>query len=278
MNRNQTLLLLISMTLAVTVLSLPKILNLMGLHPSYEKVNYELKGQKVLIITTSQDKLGQTEKKTGVYASEMSIPYYEFLDAGMHIDIASIEGGTVPLEPMSMKWPLITSADQRLLKDEDFLEKIEYSFSIDSVDFTSYDLIYIAGGWGAAYDLGQSELLGKKISEAYASEVILGSVCHGALGFIKAVDSDGAPIVQGKHITAVTDKQVKELRITTTPLHPETELRKLGAIFESETAIRDFFATHVVVDGLFVTGQNQNSGGETAQEMMKLLTNMLSVK
>ena len=55
-------------------------------------------------------------------------------------------------------------------------------------------------------------------------------------------------------------------------LHPETELRKAGAVFESQTAFRDVFATHVAVDDeqRFVTGQNQNSGLETAHTMMAI--------
>ena len=74
-------------------------------------------------------------------------------------------------------------------------------------------------------------------------------------------------------MTGVTDKQVQELGIDITPLHPETELRKAGALFESQTGFRDFFATHVAVDDeqRFVTGQNQNSGLETAYEMMAIL-------
>jgi hypothetical protein len=43
-------------------------------------------------------------------------------------------------------------------------------------------------------------------------------------------------------------------------------------IFESQTAFRDMLATHVVVDDeqRFVTGQNQNSGRETAQKMLAI--------
>jgi putative intracellular protease/amidase len=33
--------------------------------------------------------------------------------------------------------------------------------------------------------------------------------------------------------------------------------------------MRDFFADHVVVDGRLVTGQNQNSGTEVAEDMMR---------
>ena len=72
-------------------------------------------------------------------------------------------------------------------------------------------------------------------------------------------------------MTGVSDKQVKELNIEVTPQHPETELRKAGALYESQTAFRDLFATHVVVDDekRFVTGQNQNAGAEVANLMMK---------
>jgi hypothetical protein len=73
-------------------------------------------------------------------------------------------------------------------------------------------------------------------------------------------------------MTGVTDKQIKELGIEVTPKHPETELRKAGAIFESQSAFRDMFATHVTVDDerRFVTGQNQNSALEASHVMMKV--------
>jgi hypothetical protein len=55
-------------------------------------------------------------------------------------------------------------------------------------------------------------------------------------------------------MTAVTDKQIRELRITITSQHPERELRKAGALYESEAAFWDIFASHVVVDGNLVAG------------------------
>ena len=140
---------------------------------------------------------------------------------------------------------------------------------IDTIDFTQYDIIFLAGGWGAAYDLGYSEVLGRKISEAYADGSVIGGVCHGLLGLLLATDEEGKPLVRGRRITAVTDKQIEELGITITPQHPERELRAVGANFESATAFRDLFANHVVVDGRVVSGQNQNAGPEVANLMMK---------
>jgi len=263
---------------ATIIISLPAILQAAGLHPHYAGASYQLSGKRAVIVTTSHGTLGDSGKPTGVYASEMTVPYYEFLDAGMTVDVASIEGGKIPIEPMSLKWPLTTKADKRFLADPVYKAMVASSVRIDDVDFASYDLVYLAGGWGASWDLGTSEVLGRGVSTAWAKGAIMGSVCHGALGFLKAVDVTGAPLVKGKRMTAVTDKQVRELGIEITPMHPETELRKAGALFESATKGKDMLANHVVMDGNLVTGQNQNAGAEVAQDMMLLLSRKAGAK
>jgi putative intracellular protease/amidase len=257
--------------IALVLILLPQILSWIGFHPAYDRTEYDLEGRRALIIATNHDTLGATGDATGVYGSELTIAYYEFLDAGMNVDVASIEGGVIPFEPVSLRWPLATHADKRYLADEDAQNKTQNSLSIEEVNFQDYDIIWMAGGWGAAYDLGYSEVLGEKISAAHAEGILLGSVCHGALGFRMATEVDGRPLVEGKTMTGVTDKQIQELGIELTPLHPETELRKQNANFGSDTAFRDFFATYLAVDGNIVTGQNQNSSGETAQELLRLL-------
>ena len=271
---NKTLLitlLVLAGIIALILVLLRNILSALGFHPAYDRAEHDLDGHKELIIATNHDTLGDTGKATGVYGSELTIAYYEFLDAGMAVDVASPEGGLIPFEPVSLRWPLTSHADRRYLDDEDAQNKTQHSLSIEEVDFTDYDIIWMAGGWGASYDLGYNEVLGEKISEAHAEGILLGSVCHGALGFRMATEVDGRPLVEGKTMTGVTDKQIQELGIELTPLHPETELRKQNANYVSSTAFRDMFATYVAVDGNIVTGQNQNSSGETAEELLRLL-------
>ncbi len=91
------------------------------------------------------------------------------------------------------------------------------------------------------------------------------------LGPLNAKAADGSPLVEGRKISALTDKQVKELGIDGTPHHPERELRGVGALFGSETKFREPLANHWVVDGNLVTGQNQNAGPMVAREMMQPL-------
>ncbi len=250
---------------------LPPALRAMGLHQHYEIPKFDLTGKRALVVTTSHGTLGETGKATGVAASEMTVPYYAFLDAGMTVDLASIKGGEIPVEPMTVRWPIATADDRRFLADPAAMKKLKNSIPISEIDATAYDVIFMAGGWGASYDLAQSPELADVITKANAEGKIIGSVCHGALGMVNAKDVDGSPLLEGRRVTGVTDKQIKELGISITPKHPETELRAAKARFEAQTAWRDFFATHTVVDGNLVTGQNQNSGYETSHRILELL-------
>ena len=265
--------------LVVVATALPTILHAAVLHPDYEGAQVDLPGKRALIITTSHSVLaapGETEgPETGVMASEFTHPYYSFLDAGIDVDMASIQGGQIPIDPQTLSYVIRSPEDERYLNDSVAQTKVRNSLAIADVDISEYDIVFISGGWGAAYDLAQSPVMATKVSEAYYGErtAVIGGVCHGVLGLVNAKDKEGNTLIAGRRMTGVTDKQVKELGIEITPLHPETELRKAGALFESQTAFRDLFATHVVVDDeqRFVTGQNQNSGLETAHRMMQVI-------
>ena len=263
----------------ILLLSLPTILHKAGLHPEYTGNSVALPGKRALVITTSHRVLaapGETEgPATGVFGSELTHPYYSFLDGGMEVDVASIAGGEIPIDPQSFFFAIKSPEDERYLNDPVAQARVKNSIPIAEVDIDQYDIVFISGGWGAAYDLAQSPELAARVSEAYYGDraAIIGGVCHGVLGLVSARDRNGDLLVAGRRMTGVTDKQIEELGIELTPLHPETELRKAGARYESQTAFRDIFATHVVVDDekRFVTGQNQNSGLETAHGMMRLL-------
>jgi len=247
-----------------------RLLQKFGVHPKdLDAVTLDMRGAQALCVATNHGVL-DIGVATGVFGSELTVPYYVFLDAGMQVDVASPLGGVIPVDPLSMKAEIRTPDDDRLLGDIDFRQKLMRSLAITDLDFTAYDIIYFAGGWGAAFDLGQSETLGRKVSEAYVAGCVIGGICHGPLGLLRARTPDGQLLVKGRRLTAVTDKQIHELGVAITPLHPETALRQAGALFESEShPARDFFANHFVADGDLITGQNQNAGPMVARLMMQ---------
>ena len=252
-------------------LGLPSLLQALGLHPECPAFDGDLSGRSALVISTSQREMcGGGE--TGVAASELLHPYYEFLDAGMDVDVASIKGGDIPIEPGMLDWPIAGSYEKRFIADRVALEQVGNSLKIDDVDFSKYDVVFLAGGWGAAFDLGQSKVLGDKITEANASGALLGAVCHGPLGLIQARKVDGTPLLEGVRATGVTDEAVEALGITCTPMHPETEMRRVGVIFEEDhDAPHELFTNYRTRDGNLFTGMNQNASCSTAQDVMHAL-------
>ena len=49
------------------------------------------------------------------------------------------------------------------------------------------------------------------MSESYysAKAPVIGGVCHGVLGLVSALDSDGNLLIAGRRMTGVTDKQIQ---------------------------------------------------------------------
>ena len=67
-------------------IGLPVVLQGLGLHPECPPFEGDLAGHSALVIATSHSEMcGESGGKTGVAASELLHPYYEFLDAGMDV-------------------------------------------------------------------------------------------------------------------------------------------------------------------------------------------------
>ena len=144
--------------IATVAIALPSILHSAGVHPEYNGPKTELPGKRALIITTSHATLNAPGETTGDAT---------FLDGGMQVDIASIKGGEIPIDPQTFSRPVISPEDKRYLNDAGAQAKAKNSIKIDDVDISQYDIVFISGGWGAAYDLILSDVLAEQVSNAY---------------------------------------------------------------------------------------------------------------
>ena len=77
---------LFSVLILLFFISLPTLLNKAGLHPEFDSKKYDFTNKRAVIISTSHSTLNKpgdtTGKLTGVFASELTVPYYEFTDSG----------------------------------------------------------------------------------------------------------------------------------------------------------------------------------------------------
>jgi putative intracellular protease/amidase len=218
---------------------------------------------KILIVLTSHAAIGDTGKPTGVWFEELTTPYYEFIDSGAAVDIASVAGGKVPVDPASMK-PLgeNPASVDRFLKDPAAMAKIEASVKITDVSATPYDAIFLPGGHGTMWDLPKSEALSALLSAAWAQGKVLAAVCHGPAGLVNAKDEAGKPVVSGRRVAGFSNTEEKAAGLDkAVPFLLESRLRELGGHYESGPDFQPF----AVSDGRLVTGQNPASSDKAAQ-------------
>ena len=225
--------------------------------------------KRILMIVTSNARLGDTGKTTGIWAEEIAVPYYRLIDAGAQIEIASPAGGAAPIDPGSLKpRGQNDAAVERFLDDTAAQAKLQATHVVAAVDATTFDAIFFPGGHGAMWDLPADAGVKRAVEAAFASTKLIASVCHGAAGLVSARRADGKAIVEGHRINAFTDAEEEAVGLTATvPFQLESRLRELGAHFEGAANWQPF----AVRDRQFVTGQNPQSSNLVAEHLLQAL-------
>ena len=224
---------------------------------------------KILIILTSQATMGVGGAPTGVWLEELSTPYYAFVDAGMDVEIASIAGGKIPVDPHSLQTAGKNPASvERFLKDPKAMQQFEHSRKIEAIDVSPYAAVFLPGGHGTMWDMPDNATLARLVGHAWTQGKVVAAVCHGPAGLVGVKDSAGVPIVAGRRVSAFTDAEEKAAGFADkVPFALESRLRTLGAKFESGPN----FQVYAVRDGKLVTGQNPASSAEVARLTLEVL-------
>jgi putative intracellular protease/amidase len=220
---------------------------------------------KVLMVITSHDELGNTGRKTGFWLEELAAPYYTFKDAGVEITLASPKGERPPLDPKSNEADFRTELTVRFEKDAAAQAQLDATIRLDSVKQEDFDTVFYPGGHGPMWDLAEDKNSIKLIESFIAAGKPIGIVCHstGALRHVKA--PDGKLLVRGKEVTGFTNGEEEAVGLTkVVPFLVEDEMLTLGATFSKKAN----WASHVVSDGLLITGQNPHSSGPAAKALM----------
>lgn len=142
-----------------------------------------------------------------------------------------------------------------------------------------FDAIVVAGGQAPMFTFDKAVALHKKFVELYEAGKIAGALCHGVAILRFAKLSNGEYLAKGKTVTGFAnveedfaddavwrmgalprDKHLMPWRI-------EVELGKLGANYVQAGRWRGF----AIRDGNLITGQQNFSGGDTANLIIETL-------
>jgi len=223
---------------------------------------------KILIVLTSHSALGDTGEKTGFWVEEFAAPYYELLDAGTEITIASPLGGQPPVDPKSEAADAQTPATKRFYGDIEAIDKVAKTIKLSDIKEVNYDAVFYPGGHGPLWDLANDENSIKLIEHFYNSQKPVAFVCHAPAALVKVKAENGQPLVKGKKLTGFSNTEEEAVGLTkVVPFLLEEELQKLGAHYSKGADWSDYTEQ----DGLLITGQNPASSASVAKLLLATL-------
>ncbi len=223
--------------------------------------------KKVLFVVTSHDQLGNTGEKTGFWTEELAAPYYELLDQGIEITIATPKGGQPPIDPKSEDPSAATEDTKRFDKDTDLQTKLKNTLKLADVNQADYDAVFYPGGHGPLWDLATDKNSIALIEAFYTNNKPVGFVCH-APAVLKDVKVNGEFLVKGKKVTGFSNEEEEAVGLTkVVPFLLEDALKQNGATYSKA----ENWQPYAVEDGLLITGQNPASSKLVAQKLLNQL-------
>jgi putative intracellular protease/amidase len=225
--------------------------------------------KKVLFVVTSHDKLGNTNEKTGFWIEEFVAPYYELLDQGYAITIASPLGGQPPIDPKSEDKSAATEDTKRFDNDNALQEKLSKTLKLSEINESDYDAVFYPGGHGPLWDLSVDKNSIQLIQDFYNNDKPIAFVCH-APAVLKNVKIGDQYLVHGKKVTGFSNTEEDAVGLTTiVPFLLEDALKENGALYSK----KDNWSPYAVEDGKLITGQNPASSKLVAQKLAIQLKN-----
>jgi putative intracellular protease/amidase len=210
----------------------------------------------------------------GLWASELFHPLKAFEDRGYAVTIASPRGGAITFDAMSdPRDPSQYSAADTLSLDyienrPDIMAKLEATPAIDDLNMANFDAIIVCGGQAPMFTFPTATNLHQLIGDFHSTGKPTAALCHGTAALLFV---DGGSFVRGKTMTGFADSEEDMadsiVGQKVMPFRIEDEARAKGANFVSGPA----FAPFATQDGNLITGQQQNSGAETARLVIAAL-------
>ena len=224
---------------------------------------------KILMVLTSHAKLGNTDKKTGLWLEEFVAPYYIFNNAGAVITIASPLGGQPPIDPKSDEPEAQTDATKRFDADPFAQAALASTVKLSSVSANDFDAVFYPGGHGPLWDLAEDKNSIALILGMFSAGKPIVAVCHapGVLRHVKFANGDS--IVKDKKVTGFTNSEEAAAGLTdVVPFLVEDMLKENGGTYSK---LGDW-EPYVIVDGLLITGQNPASSELAAKALLEKLS------
>ncbi len=223
---------------------------------------------KVLFVLTSHDKLGDTGEKTGFWIEEFAAPYYNLLEKGVDVTVATPQGGKAPIDPNSEGPDAQTEDTKRFYKDTESQKVIDNTLKLETIKAEEFDALFYPGGHGPLWDLAEDKTSIALIESFNKQKKPIAFVCHAPAALKNVKNENGEPLVKGKKVTGFTNTEEEAVKLTNVvPFLVEDMLKENGGIYSKSGD----WEVHVLKDGNLITGQNPASSNKAADKLYESL-------
>ncbi|MFB2897056.1 type 1 glutamine amidotransferase domain-containing protein [Aerosakkonemataceae cyanobacterium BLCC-F50] len=232
--------------------------------------------KRILMIVANPSISTTLGTPVGFWASELIHPYDVFSSSGCQVTIASPQGGKVEFDSLSdprdaFGYSKDDSLSLEYINKPEFMELLENTPAIADLDLNTFDAIVVCGGQSPMFTFRQDHDLIEMFANFYQAGKPTAALCHGTCVLLETKLATGGYLIQGKTITGFANSEedyadhVVGQKVM--PFRIEDEAKQLGANFVT----KEPFSPHAVRDGNLITGQQQNSGSETAKLVLEAL-------
>ena len=233
--------------------------------------------KRVLIVVSNPATSEQTGWPIGFWWSELTHPYWEFVEHGYTVEVASPDGGALRADSWSDPRDASGySADDLLslgfINSPRHAALIESTKAIADVDLTSYDAVLLVGGQGPMYTFFRDERVHALVRDSYEAGKITAIMCHATCVLLRVRLRDGRLLVDGKTWTGFANSEEdfadNYVGQKIQPFRIEDEAKALSG---TNFIVAGRFWPHAVRDGNLITGQQQYSGTAAARLVIEAL-------
>jgi putative intracellular protease/amidase len=232
--------------------------------------------RKILCLVSDPAQLHGME--VGFFAEEMTRPFFDFINAGYDVDVASPSGGKVIFDGHSNPENPKGAYPNDLISigfvhHTIFGKWMDNTIPIADVQVTDYDAICVAGGGAPLITFKDNTKLHQLIADFYEAGKITCLICHGTSLLLWTKLSDGTLLADGKTWTGFADSEEDMINqmfgMTVNDYTIETEARKNpNTNFEVAGALEPF----AIRDGKLITAQQQHSSFLASQLVIEALS------
>jgi putative intracellular protease/amidase len=242
------------------------------------------RAKRVALVISNPAVSTTTGWPVGFWWSEVTHPYFALTERGYEVEIFSPNGGKCEADGMS------DPRDSSGYSSSDLISMgfiatpvlaalVEDTKPVSAIDVDTFDAIVVAGGQGPMFSFETATSLHQKFVAFYEAGRIAAALCHGVAILRYAKLSNGAYLAAGKTVTGFAnveedfaDNAVWSMGLLARDKHVmpwriEDEMKRIGANYVQAGLWRGF----AVRDGNLLTGQQNFSGMETAEALIRAL-------